>query len=112
MFGFAPLPDPPYWAVIFTTIRHDGDHGYAAMADAMEALATKQPGYIGIETVRAADGQGITVSYWDSEAAIVAWKKVVAHAAGQKLGRERWYKHYRLRVAKVERAYSGPEGRG
>ena len=58
------------------------------------------------------NGQGITVSYWDSEAAIVAWKKVVAHAAGQKLGRERWYKHYRLRVAKVERAYSGPEGRG
>ena len=94
MDGFAPLPDPPYWAVIFTTIRRDGDHGYSAMADAMEALAAEQPGYIGIESVRAADGHGITVSYWASEAAVVAWKKVAEHAVAQRLGRERWYKHY------------------
>ncbi|NKB29665.1 MAG: antibiotic biosynthesis monooxygenase [Rhodobacteraceae bacterium] len=112
MDGFAPLPDPPYWAVIFTNQRHEDDAGYAAMAEAMDALAAKQPGYIGIESVRAADGTGITVSYWKSEDDLLAWKKVAEHEGAQRLGRERWYKHYRLRVAKVERSYSGPEGRG
>jgi hypothetical protein len=36
---------------------------------------------------------------------------VSEHLASQKIGRERWYSHYVTRVAKVERAYSGPEGR-
>lgn len=112
MDGFAPLPDPPYFAVIFTSLRGDDDRGYAAMAEVLDALARKQPGYIGIESVRAADGHGITVSYWKTQADVAAWKKVAEHEVGQRLGKERWYSHYRLRVARVERAYAGPEGRG
>ena len=111
MDSFAPLPDPPYYAVIFTTLLSDDDRGYTVMADALDARAKKQPGYIGIESVRAADGTGITVSYWKTEADVAAWKKVAKHEAAQRMGRERWYSHYRLRVAKVERSYSGPEGR-
>ena len=109
--GFAPTPTPPYYAVIFTTRRTDGDHGYSAMADAMDKLAAEQPGYLGIESVRNAEGFGMTVSYWADDASIKAWKALAEHLAAQRLGRERWYKHYELRVAKVERAYSGPEGR-
>ena len=104
MDGFAPLPDPPYYAVVFTSLRGSDDPGYDAMAEAMDRLARKQPGYIGVESVRAADGLGITVSYWKTEADVAAWKKVAKHEAGQRLGRERWYQHYRLRVARVERA--------
>jgi heme-degrading monooxygenase HmoA len=110
--GFATTPEPPYYAVIFTNQRSvTDDSGYAAMADAMTELALQQPGNLGAESARGADGLGITVSYWQDEASIKAWKAVASHLAAQKLGRERWYDHYELRVAKVERAYSGPVGR-
>ncbi|MGX9350236.1 antibiotic biosynthesis monooxygenase family protein [Shimia sp. W99] len=111
MTRFAPLPEPPYYAVIFTAQRREGDQGYGAMADRMVELAAAQPGYIGIETTRDAEGLGITVSYWQDEAALMAWKQVSEHLLAQKLGKTRWYEHYTLRVAKVERAYDGPEGR-
>jgi heme-degrading monooxygenase HmoA len=110
--GFANTPAPPHYAVIFTSKRTDVDAaGYAAMADAMAELAAKQPGYLGVESARGADGVGITVSYWRDETAIKNWKAVSDHLAAQRLGRDRWYSHYETRVAKVERAYTGPEGR-
>lgn len=109
--GFAKTPEPPYYAVIFTAQRTEGDHGYGAMAQAMVELALKQPGCLGAESARSPSGLGITVAYFTDEAAIRAWKENTQHLAAQKLGRERWYSHYELRVAKVERAYSGPEGR-
>lgn len=95
----------PYYAVIFSARRTDGDNGYGDMAAKMEALAKAQPGYIGIESARGEDGFGITVSYWESEEAIRNWKKNVDHLAAQKRGRESWYRDYNVRVARVERAY-------
>ena len=77
----------------------------------MVRLAQQQSGYLGVESTRDTDGLGITVSYWADEAALKNWKQVSEHLLAQKLGRERWYDYYTLRVAKVERAYSGPEGR-
>ncbi len=111
MSHFAPLPNPPYYAVIFTAQRTEVDEGYCEMADAMGNLATQQPGYLGMESTRDAQGLGITVSYWRDEAALLNWKAVAQHALAQKLGKEKWYSHYTLRVAKVERHYDGPEGR-
>jgi heme-degrading monooxygenase HmoA len=108
---FATTPEPPYYAVIFTSTRTADDHGYATMADSMAELALQQPGNLGAESTRGADGLGITVSYWRDEASIKAWKAEARHASGQKLGMTRWYDHYEVRIAKVERAYSGPEGR-
>ena len=103
----APTPQPPYWAVIFTSLRKPDDpDGYAAMAERMAELARRQPGYLGIESARDAAGLGITISYWESEAAIHEWKRVAAHAAAQRIGRERWYRDYVTRVARVERAYT------
>ena len=100
----AETPEPPYYAVIFTTTRVDADDGYAEMAERMEALAAAQPGYLGIESARA--DVGITVSYWESEAAIAAWKANLDHTAARDLGRTHWYSGYTLRVARVDRAYS------
>jgi len=108
---FAPLPAPPYYAVIFTNQLSDDTKGYENMADAMFELARKQPGYLGMESTRDAVGLGITVSYWNDEASITAWKAELDHIGAQKLGMARWYAHYHLRVAKIERAYSGPDGR-
>lgn len=109
--GFAATPEPPYYAVIFTSVQTTDQRGYAAMADAMMDLAHEQPGCLGAETARTPDGIGITVSYFRDEDAVRAWKQHARHLAAQRLGRERWYAHYEIRVAKVERAYSGPEGR-
>jgi heme-degrading monooxygenase HmoA len=110
--GFADTPEPPYYAVIFTSRRSDEDEaGYERMAHAMFELALQQPGCLGAESVRGADGLGLTVAYFTDETAIRGWRENVRHLAAQKLGKERWYAHYSLRVAKVERAYSGPEGR-
>lgn len=102
--------EPPYYAVIFSSQRTEGDQGYAAMADQMEALARQQPGFLGIDSARGADGFGITVSYWTSEAAIAAWKAHVDHQAARELGRDRWYAHFDVRVARVERAYGRVAG--
>lgn len=104
--AFARLPAPPYYAVIFSSVRSEGDDaGYGAAAERMVALAAGQPGFLGIESVRGADGFGITVSYWTDEAAIAAWKRQAEHAQARAYGREHWYEHFELRVAKVERAY-------
>ena len=106
---FASLPEPPYYAVIFSSQRNaDDEPGYAAAADRMLALAATQPGFLGAESTRGADGFGITVSYWASEAAISAWKHQADHAATRAHGRAHWYDHYELRVARVERAYGKP----
>ena len=103
--GFAPTPQPPYYAAIFTSQRTAGDQGYGAMADRMLELAGQQPGYLGAESVRDAHGFGITVSYWTSEAAIRDWKQHAEHQVDQAQGHARWYQHFELRIAKVERAY-------
>lgn len=107
----AATPEPPYCAVIFTSQRTGGDQGYAAMAERMVELARQQPGFLGVESVRDAEGFGITVSYWRDEASIAAWKAQAEHAVAQRLGRERWYGAFALRVCRVERA-SAPEPRG
>ena len=75
----ARTPEPPYYAVIFTSTRTDGDRGYGAMAERMAALASTQPGFLGVESARGADGLGITVSYWRDEASIAAWKRDTEH---------------------------------
>ncbi|MBK8556655.1 MAG: antibiotic biosynthesis monooxygenase [Lewinellaceae bacterium] len=99
----AQTPPPPYYAVVFTSIRSQVDEGYAAMAERMLQLAALQPGYLGVESAR--DVLGITVSYWESEAAILHWKKAAEHRLAQELGRSDWYAAYVVRVCKVERAY-------
>lgn len=106
--GIARTPEPPYYAVIFTSRRTEGDRGYAEMAARMVELGARCDGFLGIESVRGADGVGITVSYWRDEAAIRAWKENVEHRKAQHGGKETWYAEYQVRVAKVERAYGRP----
>ena len=102
---FAHLPEPPYYVVAFSSCRTEGENGYGRMADTMVELASEQPGFLGVESARDGDGFGITNSFWKDEASIKAWKAVVSHAAAQKLGQDRWYEEYQVRIARVERAY-------
>lgn len=103
---FANTPEPPYYAVIFSSQRTDGDQGYSAVAARMVELAACQPGFLGAESARDAAGFGITVSYWSDEASIKAWKADIEHLAAQERGRSTWYEQFHVRVSKVERAYA------
>ncbi len=102
----ASTPQLPYYAVVFTSVRTAADpEGYEATAARMVELAHGQPGFLGIESARGADGLGITVSYWDSEANIRRWHEHAEHLEAQRLGRARWYESFELRVCRVDRAY-------
>ena len=103
----ASTPEPPYTAVIFTSLRTDGDNGYAVMSRRMEELAAEQPGFLGIESAR--EDVGLTVSYWRDDDAARAWKQVAEHLVAQERGRSTWYSDYQVRVATVTRSY-GPDG--
>jgi heme-degrading monooxygenase HmoA len=99
----AKTPPPPYYAVIFSNLRTEIIEGYSEMAEEMVHLAQHQPGYLGHESVR--EGLGITISYWESLEAIREWKKNTDHQLAQRLGKEKWYKAFKTRIALVERDY-------
>jgi heme-degrading monooxygenase HmoA len=97
----AATPSPPYYAVIFTSLRTDADDGYGATAERMVEIARTMPGFLGVESAR--EGLGITVCYWQSLEAIAAWKAQAEHALAQQLGKEKWYRAFHTRIARVER---------
>ena len=104
--SFAQLPEPPYYAVIFSSQRTATVGEYDTTAQRMAELAHQQPGFLGLESTRDGSGFGITVSYWNSLEAIAAWRAHGEHQIARETGRRDWYSHYALRVARVERAYS------
>ena len=108
MSPIAQTPEPPYYAVIFTSVRTDGDDGYADMAARMLELAKKQPGFLGVESAR--EQTGITVSYWTDLEAIVRWREHPEHREARKLGREKWYAAFKVRIVRVEKSYENPGG--
>lgn len=97
----AKTPKPPYYAVIFTSILEGVIEEYGDMAKKMIELAQHQDGFLGVESAR--ESIGITVSYWRDLESVRAWKMHSEHLLAQKLGRDRWYQSYKLRVALVER---------
>jgi heme-degrading monooxygenase HmoA len=96
-------PLKPYYAVIFTSTRNEGDHGYNEMAQQMELLAKGQKGFLGFESAK--EQIGISISYWDSLGCIEEWKSRADHLFAQKKGREEWYKWSKVRICLVEREY-------
>lgn len=103
MSEISNTPAPPYYAVIFTSSRTEGDQGYSDMASTMTELAEQQPGYLGMESAR--DSVGITVSYWSDLESIKQWKANSEHQAAQSSGKELWYSDYKVRICKVEWDY-------
>ena len=99
----AKTPNPPYYAVIFSSLRTEGDNGYTEMSQEMEKLASLEEGFLGIESAR--EEIGITVSYWTDLTAIKNWKMNVDHLFAQQMGKEKWYNMFKVRISKVERDY-------
>lgn len=103
MSPIANTPRPPYYAVIFTSLRTDVEEGYAETSEKMIAMAAEQPGFLGVESAR--EDVGITVSYWADLESIKAWKAVAEHRQAQSMGRQKWYAAFKTRICKVERDY-------
>jgi heme-degrading monooxygenase HmoA len=108
MKAISQTPKPPYFAVIFTSVRTNINDGYHDMSARMLDLAKKQPGFLGVESAR--EHTGITVSYWKDLEAIQAWRDHPEHRKAQARGREKWYAAFKVRVAKVEREYGDSDG--
>ena len=100
---YAVTPKPPYYAVIFSSIQTNDTIGYNETAERMLQLAAKQPGFLGVESVR--ETLGITVSYWKDLESIKRWKKDTEHIIAQEKGKLQWYSSYKTRIARVERDY-------
>lgn len=96
-------PNPPYYAVIFTSKLSNETTDYEETAALMVSLASKQEGFLGVESARSE--VGITVSYWESLEAIQKWKQHADHTIAREKGRKTWYSEYSIRICKVERAY-------
>lgn len=106
--GIAEVSADAYYAVVFTSLRTGGGDGYDETSARMVELASRQPGFLGVESARGPDGLGITVSYWESREAISGWKRNAEHVAVQDEGRRRWYRDYRIRVLRLEYEYGMP----
>lgn len=100
---YANTPNPPYYAVIFSSIQSNDLTGYEEMAKRMLEQVTKQPGFLGIESAR--ETLGITVSYWKDLKSIKSWKDNSEHIIAQEKGKRKWYQSFKTRIALVEKYY-------
>lgn len=100
-------PPPPYYTVIFTSIRSEGDNGYSDMSKKMNSMVKNTPGFLGVENARGSQPGdiGITVSYWKDIESIKAWRANPEHKIARTKGRTEWYSRFKVRIAKVERDY-------
>jgi len=68
---------PPYYAAVLNDTRGGiKDAGHVAPADEMVTIATRQPGFLGLEATRGQKGEKIMVSYWKDVDAIEGWINV------------------------------------
>lgn len=101
-------PQPGTYAVIFKSKRTpEAGADYDAMNAMLFEMAKSQPGYIGIDSVRGADGTGLSVSYWRSREDIARWRADLKHTAARKLGREKWYESFTVHIARIEEPSGG-----
>lgn len=96
--------EPPYYAVVFTSVRTQEQDGYPETAAHMEELVQDVPGFLGMDHAQTPGGLSITVGYFRDAEAIREWRSNTEHTAARKRGRFEWYQSYSLHVAKVERS--------
>ena len=59
--------------------------GYDEMAQEMEDLARTMPGFIDVKAYKAADGERLTVVWWENEETLKGWRENVRHRVAQRL---------------------------
>jgi heme-degrading monooxygenase HmoA len=92
------------YVVIFRAQIRALDAAYDLAAARMRDLALTSFGCTGFHAVREGDHE-VALSYWPTEAHILAWREHPEHLLAQQTGRDRWYTSYSVEVAQVRRAY-------
>jgi heme-degrading monooxygenase HmoA len=90
-----------------TTLRPDADRVvFDALERRMSELVNEIPGYLGVKSYTAPDGDTISIAQFDSKQALQSWRNQPEHVAAQRAGRERFYAAYDVRVCSVDAASS------
>ena len=89
------------------TLKEGVRDRYFELAANMREEVEKQPGFIAIERFESLNDPAkvVSISTWESDEAIKAWKKNLEHRQAQNEGKESIFKSFRLRVADVVRDY-------
>lgn len=100
-------------AVIFEVWPADGrKQEYLDLAAELRPLLEKIDGFVSVERFESLyePGKLLSLSVWESEEAVAAWRSVAEHREAQARGRRELFADYRLRVAGIIRDY-GPRRR-
>ena len=96
------------YAVIFEVEIKDGcQDEYLRLGAKMRERVSQFDGFISAERFSSVvtEGKICSLSFWESEAGILQWKKDLQHTTCQHEGMGALFKDYRIRIAKVERDY-------
>lgn len=96
---------PPYYAVVFTSLRTERDTGYGAAAERMGELVKEIPGFLGEDSARTPGGLSITIAYFRDLAGIEQWRANAEHREAKAHGRAHWYERYSIHIARVEQSH-------
>jgi heme-degrading monooxygenase HmoA len=92
--------------VFRTRLRSENEAEYREWAARIHALAETMPGFISHKTFQADDGERVTIVEFESEEAQAAWRNHPEHSKAQRLGREKFYSEYELKVCELKRVSS------
>lgn len=97
------------FAVIFEVeILENKKDKYLKIASMLKEQLVKEKGFVSIERFQSLvdENKLLSLSFWESEDAILNWKKNMDHVSAQKKGRESIFKDYKISVAKINKSYS------
>lgn len=89
-------------------LRPDAAPEYGRVAERMDQLAAQMPGFLGIKTFQAADGERVSIVEFATGAQALAWRNHPEHREAQRLGREQFYAEYDVIVCTPLRRYTFP----
>lgn len=95
-------------AVIFEVEPADGQEAsYLDIAADLRPLLNEIDGFISVERFRSLTNPAkvLSLSFFDSEEAVVRWRNMPEHRHAQSAGRAGVFAGYRLRIAQVIRDY-------
>ena len=80
---------------------------YLDLAASLRPELEKMDGFVSIERFEslAEPGKLLSLSFWQHEAAVTAWRNSSVHRTVQAQGRAGVFRDYRLRIAEVSRDY-------
>ena len=94
------------YAVIFKTKRKlPIPDEYTDLNAKLAELVKGVEGFLRIESVGDEEGNGVSISYWESLEAIKNWKANSLHLEAQAKGKESWYEYYKVEICEVLRSY-------